>query len=164
MVFNGLFCLSHPEVHTLSCGVSRPEDFDIHMDTADKLDDAAAHIAPIIARLEKEVEDTFGSAWAGTWDHGLPEWDAVPGEVNIGWILRLRNLAKAFDMVEYGKMRYNLLGKGDSWFPGNQADKVGELELRACLARSPHAEIIPAALQDAHDLLAGEQRQRLQQE
>jgi predicted aldo/keto reductase-like oxidoreductase len=94
----------------------------------------------------------------------LPEWDEVPGEVNIPWILRLRNLAKAFDMVEYGKMRYNLLGKGDSWFPGNQADNVEALDLRECLARSPHVDIIPAALQDAHDLLAGEQRQRLQQE
>lgn len=164
MVFNGLFCLACPEVHTLSCGVARPEDFEIHVETAEKLDAAADIIAPIERRLREAMEEALGAAWVDTWDQGLPEWDEVPGEVNIAWILRLRNLAKAFDMLEYGKMRYNLLGKGDSWFPGNRADKLGELDLRAALRHSPHADIIPAALQEAHQLLAGEQRQRLQQE
>lgn len=164
MVFNGLFCLAHPEVHTLSCGVSRPEDFDIHMETVEKLDQASELIAPVVARLRTAMADIFGEAWVDTWDHGLPEWDQVPGEVNIPWILRLRNLAKAYDMVEYGKMRYNLLGRGDSWFPGNQADKVTELDLRGALRNSPHADVIPAALEEAHELLAGEQVQRLQQD
>ena len=164
MVFNDLFCLSHSEVHTLSCGVARPEDFNIHMEAVRDLDRAAELVAPVEARLRQAMEDTFGAAWVDTWDQGLPDWDQVPGEVNIPWILRLRNLAKAYDMIDYGKMRYNLLGKGDSWFPGNQADKVGDLELREALRDSPHADIIPAALQEAHNLLAGEQRQRLQQE
>lgn len=164
MVFNGLFCLSHPEVHTLSCGVSRPEDFDVHMDTVEKLDNAEEIIAPIQVRMREAMADVFGDAWVDTWDQGLPEWDQVPGEVNIPWILRLRNLAKAYDMFEYGKMRYNLLGRGDSWFPGNQADKVGELDLSSALKHSPHAEVIPAALAEAHTLLAGEQVQRLQQD
>lgn len=164
MVFNGLFCLSHPEVHTLSCGVARPEDFDIHMETVDKLDQAAELIAPIEARLRNAMADVFGDAWVETWDQGLPEWNQAPGEVNIPWILRLRNLAKAYDMVEYGKMRYNLLGRGDSWFPGNQADKVAELDLSPALKNSPHADVIPAALLEAHALLAGEEVRRLQQD
>jgi uncharacterized protein len=162
MVFNGLFCLARPEVHTLSCGVSRPEDFAVHLETVDKLDRAAELIAPIMARLEQTLADRFGVVWATSWNQGLPEWDAVPGEMNIPWILRLRNLAMAYDMIEYGKMRYNLLGKGDSWFPGNQADKAAEFDLAPCLANSPHAAIIPAALEEAHTLLAGQQRERLQ--
>jgi len=32
IVFNNLFCLSHPQVHTLSVGASRPQNFDQHKD------------------------------------------------------------------------------------------------------------------------------------
>jgi len=31
MQFNDLYCLARPEVHTLSCGASRPTDFDEHV-------------------------------------------------------------------------------------------------------------------------------------
>ncbi|HEY9825128.1 MAG TPA: aldo/keto reductase, partial [Stenomitos sp.] len=31
MVFNDLFCLSHPQIHTLSIGAARPSDFDEHL-------------------------------------------------------------------------------------------------------------------------------------
>jgi hypothetical protein len=163
MVFNGLFCLSRPEVHTLSCGVSRPSDFDIHMETIRLLDRADEVIKPIIDRLEGELAKTLGDDWAASWDEGLPEWDEVPGEINIRWILRLRNLALAYDMVEYGKMRYNLLGSGDHWFPGNKADKLDTVDVAPALANSPVADRIPAALAEAHELLSGEKRKRLQE-
>ena len=171
MVFNGLFCLAHPAVHSLSCGVSRPEDFDIHIETAEKLDDAAELIAPIEERLDAAMIETFGEAWTRSWQEGLPEWHETPGGVNIPVILRLRNLALAFDMIEYGKMRYNLLGNAGSWFPGYKVDKLIELkkdnenledELVACLGASPHAEKIPAALLETHRLLKGEEQKRLQ--
>ncbi len=32
MQFNDLYCLARPEVHTLSCGASRPTDFDEHIE------------------------------------------------------------------------------------------------------------------------------------
>lgn len=163
MVFNALFCLSHDEVHTLSCGAARPEDFDIHMDAVSLLDNAKEHIAPIIARLEDEMAKSLGSEWAETWQQGLPEWDETPGEINIPVILRLRNLAIAFDMVEYGKMRYNLLGNADHWFPGNRAEKAGEMDLGSCLARSPFADAIPGYLADTHRMLKGEEKKRLQE-
>ncbi|HNT86859.1 MAG TPA: aldo/keto reductase, partial [Candidatus Hydrogenedentes bacterium] len=110
MVFNGLFCLARPEVHTLSCGVARPEDFDIHMETVRLLPRARETVAPIERRLREEMARVLGEDWAATWDQGLPRWHEAPGEVNIEWILRLRNLVLAFDMLEYAKMRYNLLG------------------------------------------------------
>jgi len=163
MVFNGLFCLARPEVHTLSCGVSVPEDFDLHLDTVAKLDDAAQHIAPIERRLEQALEEALGQEWRDTWQEGLPEWHETPGAINIPVILRLRNLALAFDMIEYGKMRYNLLGNGGSWFPGNTAGKLAGLDLAGCLRRSPHAARIPAALAETHTLLAGEAKKRLQE-
>ena len=167
MVFNGLFLLARPEVHSLSCGVSRPEDFDIHMDTADHLHDAAKLTVPIIERLHEEMARVLGKSWAETWQEGLPEWHETPGGINIPWILRLRNLALAYDMVEFGKMRYNLLGNGGHWFPGQKADKLDRVDpkkLRAALANSPHADVIPEALAEAHALLAGEERKRLQRD
>lgn len=164
MVFNGLFCLSHPEVHTLSCGVSRPEDFDIHMETVEKLDRAREWIAPILARLESALEDAVGADWAQTWQRGLPEWHETPGGINIPVILRLRNLALAYDMIEYGKMRYNLLGNGGAWFPGNKADNLSSYDLSACLQHSPYARKIPAFLAETHAMLEGEEVRRLQEE
>jgi len=167
MVFNGLFCLSHPEVHSLSCGVSKSEDFEVHMETVEKLDRAAELVEPIQRRLEEEMARVLGAEWVATWHEGLPEWHETPGEINIPWILRLRNLALAYDMVEFGKMRYNLLGNGGHWFPGQKADKLAEIDsgaLRDALANSPHADVIPGLLAETHALLTGEQRKRLQQE
>ena len=37
MEFNNLYCLSRPQVHTLSVGASCPEDFDEHIRSLEKL-------------------------------------------------------------------------------------------------------------------------------
>jgi hypothetical protein len=164
MVFNGLFCLSHPEVHTLSCGASKPSDFDIHLQTAELSGQAAQVVRPIVERLEKEMERVLGKEWLLHWQEGLPEWDVTPGNINIPWMLRLRNLALAFDMIEFGKMRYNLFGNGGHWFPGKRADNLHELDLSASLSRSPFKDKIPAMLKETHDMLAGEEKKRLRQD
>jgi uncharacterized protein len=164
MVFNDLFCLSHPQVHTLSIGAARPEDFDEHLKTLELLDHADEILPPIIDRLEQAMAEALGEDWAKTWHVGLPSFDQTPGNINIPVILMLRNLAIAYDMVEYGKMRYNLLTNGGHWFPGANAIKAAEVDLRSSLAQSPHADKIPAALVDAHRLLAGETVKRLSQQ
>lgn len=164
LVFNGLFCLSRPEVHTLSCGASKPGDFDIHMQTAELSERAEEYAGPIAQRLDEEMERVLGKEWMGTWQQGLPDWSETPGELNIPWILRLRNLALALDMVEFGKMRYNLFGSGGDWFPGKQVEKLDALDLSDCLKRSPHRDAIPSMIAETHAMLAGEQRKRLQAE
>ena len=40
IVFNDLFCLSHPQVHTLSLGAAQPTDFDEHLKVLPLLDQA----------------------------------------------------------------------------------------------------------------------------
>lgn len=164
MVFNGLFCLSHPEVHTLSCGVARPEEFDIHMETVRLLPRVQDVLPPVEKRLKNEMARVLGEDWVNTWDKGLPKWNEVPGEINIEWILRLRNLVLAFDMLEYAKMRYNLLGNGGNWFPGQRAANVRELDLSQCLRHSTHAAVIPDLLAETDALLGGEAVKRLQQD
>ncbi|MCC5623247.1 aldo/keto reductase [Nostoc sp. CHAB 5715] len=161
MVFNDLFCLSHQEVHTLSLGAAKPQDFDEHLKTLELVDRASEILPPILARLEEEAIATLGEDWVKSWQTNLPTFDQTPGEVNIRVILWLRNLAIAYDLVDYAKMRYNLLGNASHWFPGNKADRLDELDLGQCLARNPHADKIPQVLAQAHQMLAGEAVQRL---
>lgn len=172
MAFNDLFCLTRPGVHTLSCGAARPGDFDEHVAAAELLGDdsdaAQAHarerIAPIQRRLVAEYERVLGVDYARGWAVGLPSHDAMPGQINVREIVRLYNLAKAFDLVEYGRARYNLLGSGGHWFPGNKLDRLDELDLGPALTRSPFAQQILDALRDARRLFAGEAVKRLQRD
>jgi hypothetical protein len=164
MVFNDLFCLSHPQVHTLSLGASRPSDFDEHLKAVELLDRVDELLPPILVRLEEEAIATFGEAWVKSWHVGLPKPEETPGGMNIQAILWLRNLALAYDMLEYAKMRYGMLGNASHWFPGNKADRVKKLDLHQCLLRSPHADKIPAFLEDAHQLLGGQEVKRLSQQ
>ncbi len=163
MVFNNLFCLSHSQVHTLSVGAAKPSDFDEHLKTLELLDNAAEILPPIISRLESEAVKILGEDWLKTWEINLPTWEETPGQINIRVILWLLNLALAYDMIEYGKMRYNLLGNGGYWFPGNRADKLEELDLRECLINSPQAEKIPQMLAKAQEILGGAEVKRLSQ-
>ncbi|MCG6135938.1 MAG: aldo/keto reductase [Nostoc sp. LLA-1] len=161
MVFNDLFCLSHPEVHTLSLGAARPQDFDEHLKTLELLDRAGEILPPILQRLEQEAIATLGEDWVKTWETNLPNFAETPGEINIPVILWLLNLAIAYDLVDYAKMRYNLLGNGSHWFPGNKADRLEELDLSKSLSKSPHAHKIPQMLAKAHEMLAGAEVKRL---
>jgi len=129
----------------------------------DLLDRADELLPPILARLEKEAIARLGEDWFRTWHVGLPKPEETPGGLNIPIILWLRNLAIAYDMVEYGQMRYGLLGNGGHWFPGAKAEQVSAPELEACLAHSPHREKIPQLLVETHQLLGGQNSQRLSQ-
>jgi uncharacterized protein len=95
---------------------------------------------------------------------GLPTHSQTPENINIPMILWLYNLVKSYDMVDYAKARYNLLGNASHWFPGCRADGVESVDLQACLAQSPHSRSIPDLLAKTHQLLAGDTVARLSQD
>jgi predicted aldo/keto reductase-like oxidoreductase len=163
MGFNDLFCLSRPQVHTLSVGAARPQDFEAHVEALEFYGSMRETIAPIEARLQNAVENEFGDNWEARWESGLPEFGDVPGEINLVEILRLYTYAKSLDMVEWGKSRYNLLGNGGHWAPGQNASTLDEKlsEMAPILAASPFGDQIPGMLRASHEMLHGEGKKRL---
>lgn len=163
MIFNDLFCWSRPEVHTLSMGVTRPEDFDTHLEALEMIDRAGTLVPGIESRLRAQIREATDIEWRAGWDRGFPEWEDVPGHINTREIVRLWIFARAFDMIEFGKMRYNLLGNAEHWFPGLKVQSFEDREMIALHRDSPFAERIPEILRDAHALLNDEEKKRLSQ-
>lgn len=161
--FNNLFCLRRPEVHTLSIGASRPEDFDEHLNSLNHYDNIDATIAPIEKRFHSTMQAALGADWWPDYSKGLPWYTQVPGELNLPYILRLWSLAKGMDMIDYGKYRYGMIegGDGGNWMGGTPATNFDDATIRATIPNHPNRERIPAILREAHQILHGELKERL---
>ena len=150
--FNDLFLLADEDVHTLSLGAARPEDIDEHMKAADAEPGLGGRIKEVTDRMDAALREALGETYCTQCYECLP----CPENIHIPETLRLRNIAKAFGMVEFGRYRYNLFSHGGHWFPGEQATAC--TDCGDCLPRCPERLRIPDLLRDTHDLLLGEEQ------
>lgn len=165
IAINQRWLLSQPEVHTLSLGAARPEEFEPHLPMAEVDGPLTALEQEIVGRLDAALA-VLGDTYCSFCHACLP----CPEDVQIPEVLRLRNLAIAYDMKEFGRFRYNLLahrdpetgeraGGGGHWFPGTQGDFC--TDCGDCLPRCPLNLPIPTLLRETHELLMGEAGKRL---
>jgi predicted aldo/keto reductase-like oxidoreductase len=167
IVFNDLFCLSAPGIHTISVGEAKPTDLDLHLQAVALLPQAHQLLPPIVRRLEQARREALGDAWLSSWQQGLPAWQDTPGQINLPTLLWLHNLVEGWDLQGYARARYGLLGAGSHWFPGANADaldrQVDEAQLLSVLAGSPWAEQIPPLLRQLRSRVGGGSGKRLMQ-
>ena len=171
IVFNDLFCLMDPRVHTISVGAARPSDLDLHLQAVAQLGHAPELVPAVAERLQAALVERLGEAWLETSQQGLPAWRDTPGDINLPVLLWLHTLLEGWDLESYAKARYGLLGNGSHWFPGRNAAcfeasaddpaAVTAEQLDEVLASSPWKQEIPAILRELKQRLGGASVRRL---
>jgi predicted aldo/keto reductase-like oxidoreductase len=148
------FLLSDPRVHTLSLGAANPSEIDSHKDAWDN-DEPMSELELAVLDCMNRRYTLLGDDRCSQCYQCLP----CPEGINIPEVLRLRNLAIGFDMVEFGKYRYKMFENAGHWFPGNKAIRC--TDCGDCLPRCPENLDIPMLLRDTHDRLNGQDGKRL---
>ena len=165
IVFNDLFCLRNTNVHTISIGVAKETDFDLHLEAVSLLSESDKYIPQIENRLKEESINSLGLEWCQSWNRNLPSWQETPGEINIPVLLWLSNLIEWLDMKEFAKSRYQLLGNGSHWFPGNNANlldnNVSEKQLLKVLRGHLNPRKVIKKLRNLKERFGEETTQRL---
>ncbi len=155
LAVNYRFLLSDPRITTLSVGPANPAELLGPLGLADRTaplsDDEQAHFT---ALAQVQVA-TLGTDRCAQCHACLP----CPAGINIPAVLRLRNLAVAYDMQQFGEYRYGMFEQAGHWFPGNKGNRC--TDCGDCLPRCPSELAIPQLLRDTHDRLNGLPRRRL---
>ncbi|MHC5611588.1 MAG: aldo/keto reductase [Nostoc sp.] len=149
------FLLADNRITTLSIGPANPDELMEPLRVAD--DDGELTSAEISAfqQLENHQKLALSTDKCSQCYACLP----CPENINIPEVLRLRNLAVAYDMKDYGQYRYGMFENAGHWFPGMKGDHC--TECGDCLPRCPEKLDIPALLEDAHERLNGKAGRRL---
>ncbi|MFN9175391.1 MAG: aldo/keto reductase [Synechocystis sp.] len=152
------FLLSDRRITTLSVGAANPAELQEPLQYGDRLEPLSPEEQVIFQRLIDQQTATLGSETCHQCYACLP----CPEAINIPEILRLRNLAIAYDMTRFGQYRYRMLENAGHWFPGKRGDRC--TDCGDCLPKCPHHLAIPDLLRDTHQRLQGRGRRRLWQD
>ncbi|WP_299044202.1 aldo/keto reductase [uncultured Thermosynechococcus sp.] len=149
--------LSQPAITTLSIGPATVAELAFPLAVADQVAPLSAAEQAVGDRLQAVMQETLGKDLCQQCYACLP----CPEEIHIPEVLRLRNLAVAYEMIEFGKYRYGMFGRAGHWFPGQPANHC--TDCGECLPRCPGGLEIPRLLRETHEQLKGASRSRLWQ-
>ena len=155
LALNYRFLLSDSRITTLSVGAANPAELDLPLALADQTGVLSEMELEALERLRVQQEIVLGSDRCSQCYACLP----CPEGIHIPEVLRLRNLATAYDMTQYGEYRYRMFENAGHWFPGNKGNRC--TTCGDCLPRCPESLNIPLLLQDAHKKLNGAAGRRL---
>ena len=165
IVFNDLFCLRNKSVHTISIGVAKEKDFDHHLEAVSLLDKSKDLIPLIENKLIQELINVIGIDWHQNCYRNLPSWENTPGQINIPVLLWLSNLLEAWDLESFVRARYQLLGNGSHWFPGNNANlldsQISENDLYDSLRKHINPKKVLRKLRYLKSKFGAQQKKRL---
>jgi len=148
--FNGRFCLSYPQITTLSMGMHEPKHFSQNLAILSQNNCSSQ----VFSKVKKEMDAPLAniSNLCTLCDQCLP----CPENINIPEVLRFRNLVEGYNMNDYGSFRYNMLEGQGHWFPGKFSFNC--TECGDCIPRCPESLDIPKLLMETHKTLFNKPR------
>ena len=152
---NYRFLLSDNRINTLSIGPAKPEELVISPELFDPPNELTKAEIDIFEKLENQQNDVLLTDKCSQCYDCLP----CPENIHIPEVLRLRNLAIAYNMTDYGEYRYGMFENAGHWFPGMKANRC--TECGDCLPKCPENLDIPTLLKDTHERLQGKAGRRL---
>ena len=145
IAFNGRFCLSHSEITTLSMGMHEPKHFSQNLTILNGGNYLNSGLSKVKNAMDAPLEKI--TDLCTLCNECLP----CPENINIPEVLRFRNLNEGYDMLDYGRFRYNMFEGQGHWFPGTFAFHC--TECGDCLPRCPEGLDIPKLLMGTHKKL-----------